>query len=116
MSNTVTIEEGLLFQTTNTSLYQQDDSELFSLNFFGECIQFRFCELIAFRKKLQDVDIIDLLTNDGPDIEIIRLMHCDRFIVLPIIQILELQELLGGAFTMMELNRVIHKEIIRKVV
>lgn len=111
-----TVKEGLLYQTVNSAICQKDDSGIFSLIYFDQEIEFRFCELLAFRKKVQQIDIVDLLTNDQPDIEIIRLVHCDRFIILPIIQILELQELLSGAFAMMELNRLIHKEIVRKIV
>ncbi|MEL7004308.1 MAG: hypothetical protein AAFN93_16445 [Bacteroidota bacterium] len=110
------LQADILFSTANTSLVQKDKSETFTLQFFDQEIDFRFCELLVFRKKIQQIDIVDLLTNDKPDIEIIRLVHCDKFIVLPIIQILELQELLSGAFTMLELNSLIHKNIVRKVV
>jgi len=116
MINEGTLDADILFQTYNTSLVQRDDSEIFTLTFFGQQVEFRFCELLVFKRKIQGIDIVDLLTSDKPDIEIIRLAHCDRFIILPIIQILELQELLFGAFAMLELNSLIHKEIVRKVV
>ncbi len=111
-----TIEKGLLYKTVNTSIYQIDHSETFSFNFYGEEIHFKFCELINFRRKIQQIDVVTQLTENYPDIEIIRFHHCDRIVVLRLVQILELQEVLDGAFTMMKLNSVIHKEIRRKIV
>lgn len=56
-----------------------------------------------------------MLSTEAPDVEVLYLPHCDRLMVLSIHEILELREVLAGAFTMLELNSVIHREIVRKV-
>lgn len=102
-----------IFKTDNAILHQCDDTESFILTFFGNEITFRFCELIAFKTKIQKVDILGLLNSETPDIEILHLHHCDRFFAFSIHQILEIRELLSGAFVMLELNSIIHQKIVR---
>ena len=109
-------EKELLFNTESSSIYQQDSSNSFILDFYKDSVCFRFCELLAFRKKLQKIDIEHLIVGDGPDAEIIQLVHCNRFFLLTIPQILELREVINGAFAMMELNSLIHKQLVRKLV
>lgn len=104
----------LLFNTSNTSLLQCDVSEQYILFFQGAEVKFRACELIAFKRKIQKLDLQNLLSSDTPDVEILHMPSCDRLFVLTIYDVLELRELFAGAFAMLELNSVIHKEIIRK--
>lgn len=103
-----------IFNTSNTSLHQCDSSEQYILCFQGSEVKFRACELIAFKRKIQKLDLTTLLSSDAPDIEILHMPSCDRFFVLTIYDVLELRELFAGAFAMLELNSLIHKEIIRK--
>lgn len=104
----------LLFETPNATLHQCDTSELYILAFKGNELLFRPCEFIAFRRKMQQLDILPMLSSDAPDIEIIYMPHCDRVLALSLHEILEIKELFAGAFVMLELNSMIHKEIIRK--
>lgn len=104
----------LLFATANASLHQCDASELYILNFNGDAMFFRACELITFKRKIQKIDIAAMLASETPDIEILYMPHCDRIFALSIHEILELKSLFAGAFTMLELNSVIHKELVRK--
>lgn len=112
----IVITSSLLFNTPNMALHQVDEREEFILTFFSEELTFRACELIAFKKKLKDLDILDLLRPESPDVEIIPMPHCDRILVLTLGEILELRSLLSGSFSMLELNSLIHREIIRKAV
>ncbi|XOV92615.1 MAG: hypothetical protein ACFHWX_20710 [Bacteroidota bacterium] len=104
----------VLFETPNAVLVQSDTLGKYILRLHDDLIVFQPCELISFRRKIQNIDLIDLLSTETPDIEIISLPHCDRIFVFSIHLVLELQELMSGAFTMIELNSMIHKEIIRK--
>ncbi|MEQ8552632.1 MAG: hypothetical protein RIC53_08270 [Cyclobacteriaceae bacterium] len=104
----------LLFATTNATLHQCDASELYFLNFKGDPLTFRACELITFKRKIQKINIAAMLLSDAPDVEIVHMPHCDRLFALTIHDILELKELFAGAFTMLELNSMIHKELVRK--
>ena len=111
-SNTLSPE--VLFQTSNASISQCDTQGKYILSFAHDQIVFRACELISFRRKIQHIDLTQLLDSDTPDVEIISMPHCDRLFVFSIYEILELKDLFAGTFAMLELNSVIHKEIIRK--
>lgn len=104
-----------LFNTMNASIYQCDASEQYILCFQGSEVIFKTCELLAFKRKIQKLDLTSLLSSDTPDIEILHMPSCDRLFVLTIHDVLELRELFAGAFAMLELNSLIHKKIIRKL-
>ncbi len=105
-----------IYSTDNASLHQCDESEIYELSFSGDTVYFRACELITFKRKIQKIDLATLLSSETPDIEIIHMPHCDRLFALTTHNILELKDLFAGAFTMLELNSVIHKQLIRKVI
>lgn len=104
----------ILFSTANASIAQCDATGRYLLSFHDKLINFRACEFISFRRKVQKIDLVHLLRSETADIEIISMPHCDQIFVFSIEEILELKELFAGAFAMLELNSVIHKEIIRK--
>jgi hypothetical protein len=105
----------LLFSTENSTLHQCDETELYILNFNGDAVLFRACELITFKRKIQKIDLAAMFASDTPDIEIVHMPHCDRIFALTIHNILELKDLFAGAFTMLELNSVIHKQLVRRI-
>ena len=105
----------LIYETANASLHQCDATEHYILHFGGDRVSFRVCELISFKRKIQKIDLAAMFASDKPDVEIIHMPHCDRIFALTIYNILELKELFAGAFTMLELNSVIHKQLVRKV-
>lgn len=102
-----------LYRTENSALAQCDATETFFLTLGGENIEFKFCDLLSFRKKLLSIDLAQLLDSETPDVEIIPLRHCDRLVVLEIKEILDLREVFAGAFTMLELNSLLHKYLYR---
>ena len=82
--------KSLVFETRNASLHQCDDSERYVLRFFDQTILLHPCELIAFRRKINAVDIVSLFDSNNPDVEFLSLPSCDRLFVLTIREILEL--------------------------
>ena len=104
----------LVYHLGDISVYQCDVSESFVLCLGTDRISFRVCEFIAFRRRLQQVDLDSLVASDSPDLEIIYLPHCDRLFVLTASQVLALRELLAGSLVMLELNSIIHRTILRK--
>jgi hypothetical protein len=102
-----------IFSTKNASIGQCELTDSFVLLFDQEEITFKLCDLFVFRKKIMVLDIIELLECDAPDVEIIHLPHCDRFLVLSLKEILEFRELLNGTFDTLALNSAIQK-ILRK--
>lgn len=100
-----------IFSTETGSIRQSGNS--FVLTYGQGTITFRLCDLYAFRKKIMSFDIIELLDSSAPDYEIVKLPHCDRFIMLNLEQILQFRELLNGTFDILALNSSIQK-ILRK--
>lgn len=115
--NIISIPQGeLLFETAHSTLHQCDEAELYILNFNENVIIFRPCELITFKRKILKIDLVALLASDTPDVEIVHMPHCNRLFAFTIHDLLELKELFGGAFAMLELNSMIHKELVRKAI
>ncbi len=111
---TATSSPVLVYQQERMALYQCDRTESLVLTIAEEEICFRVCELIAFRRRVQQINVVDLLASDTPDIEVVNLLHCDRLFVFSIHEVLQLKELLAGSFVMLELNSIIHRTILRK--
>ena len=104
-------EEEIVYQTSNASLTQSDIEEKYRLRFFAQEIILRPCELISLRRKIQAVDIVNLLSHNTPDVEVIPLISCDRIFVFTIHEILELKEVLDGTFAMLELNSIVKRRL-----
>ncbi len=104
-----------LFKTQRASIEQCDSSESFFLTFDSEVIEFRLCDLYTLRNKVQRIDMMDLLDANTPDVEIIHLPHCDRFLVLSIREVLEFRELLNGTFNILALNSAVSRILRRHI-
>ena len=104
----------LLYQVAGATLHQCDRTELFLLAMSSHQLTFRVGELLAFRRRIHEIDIASLVASDTPDLEIVSVPHCDRLLVLTTSEVLALRELLAGSFAMLELNSIIHRRIIRK--
>ena len=104
----------LVYSTANTAISQCDRSDKFKIRLFNQEITLSVCALIAFKKKIKDVDVAAMFDTNHAGIAIISLAYCDRIFVFTIQEILELKDLFSGSFAMLELNSLIHKVIIRK--
>ena len=102
-----------IFKTRSASIVQCELTDSFLLKSDQGEIAFKLCDLFAFRKKIMSLDIVELLESDAPDTEIIHLPHCDRFLILSVLEILQFRELLNGTFDILALNSSIQK-ILRK--
>ena len=111
----LTDSQHIIFETNNGSIIQCDDTERYIIRFHGDEIVLRPCSFFAFKRKIESVDISSWLIHDSPDLEIISMPHCDRIFVFDIWQILELKELLSGTFTMLSLNSLIHRQLVRAI-
>lgn len=102
-----------IFSTKSASITQCELTDSFVLMFDREEITFKLCDLFAFRKRIMELDIMELFESTAPDVEVIHLPHCDRFLLLSLREILEFRELLNGTFDTLALNSAIQK-ILRK--
>jgi len=104
-----------IFKIKSASITQCSQSDSFILTFDREEISFKLCDLYAFRKKITGIDMMQLLDVSSPDIELVHLPHCDRFLLLSIREILQFRELLNGTFNILALNSAIQKILRRSV-
>lgn len=103
----------LVYATPNIGIYQNDSRASFILCIQGDEIELKLCAVLAFRKKINSLDINQLIETSHPGIEIIPLPHSDRFFIFSIQEILELRDLFAGTITMLELNSMIHQQLVR---
>ena len=102
-----------IFSTKSARITQCDVSDSFVLTYDNQEISFKLCDLYAFRKKIMDFDLMEMFDVQSPDVDIIHLPHCDRFLIVSLKEILEFRELLNGTFNTLALNSAIQK-ILRK--
>ena len=102
-----------IFKTKSASIKQCELTDSFFLTFEREEFVFKLCDLFTFRKKIMAFDLMELLESSAPDVEVVHLPNCDRFLVLSLREILEFRELLNGTFNTLALNSAVQK-ILRK--
>ena len=104
-----------IHHTKSTLLKQCNASGSFILQIEEVEIGFKLCELVSFRKKVLDIDLLTLLDAETPDVEVIHLPHCNRFLVLDIHQVLQFRELLNDSFNILALNSAVQKILRRHI-
>lgn len=71
----------------------------YQLDFYGKKILLGFCELLAFRNKIRNIDIESHFYNEHNGIEIISLCNLKEILILETRDILELKEEINTIFT-----------------
>lgn len=104
-----------IFHTKHGEILQSDAENCFYLHFKGNSYKLNACTLIAFKSKLDAVNIEALLLSDASEsnVEIISLCNRDRVLVMTIDEVIELKELISGSLVMLELNSIVHQRISR---
>ncbi len=71
------------------------------------------CSLIAFKKKIDAVDLIQMLTDesDYSDIALIATCQQEAIFLLSIREVIDLKQLLAGTLVMLELNSILHQQL-----
>lgn len=102
-----------LFSTEHSATYQSDQDRCFYVHLQGRQIAFSACALIAFKKKVDAIDLVDLLTRDSDysDISLISTCNREAIFLLSIPEVIELKELLSGTLVMLELNSILHRQL-----
>ena len=109
--NTEHTDRNELFRHKSLVMDQCDATELFTMNFGSEMIQFKLCDLISFRKKIFSIELAHLFDANFADLEIIYLAHIDRHILLSLEDVLDIRELLSGTFAVMQINSQVHRRL-----
>jgi hypothetical protein len=100
-----------IYSTSKASIALCDRSEFFVLTFQEHTIDFKLCELYSLKKKIMAIDLMEKFEIDTPDLEVIHLPHCNRFLLLSLKDILEFRELLNGTFDILALNSAVQQTL-----
>jgi|SRR6185312_1152188 len=107
-----------VFSTSKGSVYQNDKTRKWEVDFAGKRADFDYRCLLKLRDGIYRIDIEDKLLNHAAaaDVEIIFICACDHTYVLSLLEVIALRELLEGTFAMLELNSIIHDALHRQLV
>ncbi|MEQ9439636.1 MAG: hypothetical protein RIG62_11340 [Cyclobacteriaceae bacterium] len=102
-----------LFSTEYSATYQSDQDRCFYVHFQQREVAMSVCALIAFKKKVDAIDLVELLTTDDRYSDTVVVSTCNReaLFVLNIREIIELKELLSGTLVMLELNSILRQQL-----
>ncbi|MEP3388391.1 MAG: hypothetical protein ABJO02_09405 [Reichenbachiella sp.] len=107
-----------IYHTTNGKVLQNDKDNRFYLEYKGKEYRMAVCALIAFKAKLDQLNIEEMLLSDASlnDIEIIPLCNKEHLMVLTLDEIIEMKDLIPGTLVMLELNSIVQQRIVRALV
>jgi hypothetical protein len=98
-----------VFSTANGAIYQSDKLNCLYIDFGQKFARFNFNQLKKLKHTIEEVDIEALLLNTSrANYEIITFNGCEHIFLLSVIEIVQLKELVQGAFTMFKLNHLIN--------
>lgn len=113
LANTELVE---VFSTPFGSVHQYDKGNCIYLNFSGRKAQYKLACLQRLKKVIDNIDLARMTDIDHPGIEIIFLCGAEECFVLDLQEIINLKELINGAFTMLELNSILTDRLNRMVI
>ncbi len=98
----------LIYQSRFFKTYQSDRDRNFILDFGHKTVKFRFCQLLAFRHQIKNIDLDSHFSGENKHgMEILMLCNKEHIFVFNTFEILDLQEVLQGTFAMTELNSLV---------
>jgi len=106
-----------VFATAHGAVYQCDQEQCWYVDFAGKLARFDYRNFLKLKKAVQKIDIRSRILASGqePHVEIIFICACDHCYILSLQEIVQLRELLAGAFTMLELHHIIYDRLHRLV-
>lgn len=104
-----------VFSTAHGAVFQSDRESCIYLEFAGRKARYKFACLQRLKKVINGISLEKMTDVNHPGIEIIFLCGAEECFVLDIAEILNLRELLEGAFTMFELNSILKDRLNRLI-
>lgn len=103
-----TFEE--VFATEHGAVYQCSNQNCYWLQFDGDHTPFKVNDFLAFKRKVDQVDISAMIIDSSrtADFTILMPFRTEKCFVLDINNLLLLREILDGAKFMLELNSVVN--------
>lgn len=98
-----------IYRTAHGSVSQCNRQNCYWLDFAGERTAFRVRDFLAFKKKIDQIDLEAMVVDPSPgaDYAVVMPRCTSRCFLLDISDILALRELLDGAKFMIELTQVL---------
>lgn len=118
MQISCTTQTGLIevFRTAKGAVFQSDTENCLYVDFGNNLAEFNYQKLKRLKNACDQINVAELLINtENAAIEIIYLCACEHLYVLSVLEIIQLRELLDGAFVMFQLNHIINDCLYRLV-
>jgi hypothetical protein len=102
-----------LYKTPKGTTYQCDVTNRIVLDFAGQISAFRYSDFVAFRRRVEHVNLHEMIFNLGDefDVEVIEAPKADRTFVLTLCDLVQLRELLSGTQFTLNLNSMLHETL-----
>ncbi len=98
----------LLFQSRFFSSYQSDRDRHFVFDFGYKTIRLSFCQLLAFRQKVLNMDLDAHFSDENKHgLEILVLCNREHMFILDTHEVIDLKACMKGTFAMLELNTLV---------
>lgn len=100
-----------VYFTDHGAVYQCSRQNCYWLEFAGTTTAFKVGDFLAFKKRIDSIDISEMIVNPSrtADFTIVMPFRTPRCFVLDVSDVLNLRELLDGAKFMITLNSVVNE-------
>lgn len=100
----------LLYKSEHFASYQCDAKRCFFLVYGGNMIKLSFCQLLAFRQKINKIDLESHFNNSNyHGIEILSLCNREHLLVLNTLEVVDLKQLVKATFGVFELTKLVEQ-------
>lgn len=99
----------VLFKSRYYSAYQSEKGRCFLVDIQGKRVKMSFCQLLAFRQKILNMDLdahFDTELNRH-GIEILTLCNREHLFILDTLEVIDLKMFVQGIFAMSELHALV---------
>lgn len=98
----------LLYSSQYYTSYQCDRGRCFYIDFNHKLIKLSFCQLLAFRQQIKNIDIeAHFNGKNHHGMEILQLCNREHIFVFSTLEVVDLRQFAKGTFAMMELNSLV---------
>lgn len=98
----------VLHQSKNFTSFQCDKTRAFYLDFGHKTIKLSFCQFLAFRQQVKNIDLDAHFSGKNlHGMEILVLCNRSHIFIFNTIECIALKELVQGSFAMLELNSLL---------
>lgn len=99
----------LLFQSQYFTSYQAEKGRHFIFDFNHKMMKLSFCQLLAFRQKVKEIDLEKHFTGENVHgMEILLLCNREHMFIFNTHEVVDLKEFIQGTFAMLQLNSLVY--------